>query len=192
MTPQKKTVRVHTLYCLPTPQYIKPSLVPRPLPDFACTLTERDRESSRLKVSTSKQVSAPRPLSSKRFTARTTTAQVTCTVLQIPRTSLAFFFVHDDSSLLLRRGVMHLPSSFCFHDPFWSAYTQNAFRCMLKHHLLATQYWRSSELLANVQADFTVRSITNWLHLHRHVAIITKTSPPFPVCVWEWPGTRLH
>ena len=75
ITPEKKTVKVHTLYCLPTPQYIKPSLLPRPLPDFACTLTERDRESSRLKVSASKQVSAPGPLSSKRLTARTTTAR---------------------------------------------------------------------------------------------------------------------
>jgi len=33
---------------------------------FACTLTERDRESSRLRVSTSKQVSVPGTLSSRR------------------------------------------------------------------------------------------------------------------------------
>ena len=41
---------------------------------FACTLTEKDRESSRMRASASKQVSVPGPLPSRRLRTRTRTA----------------------------------------------------------------------------------------------------------------------
>ena len=63
--------------------------------------------------------------------------------LYIRRTSLTicFFFVHGDSSPLFQCGAMRLPSEFCFQDPFWSAYTQNAFRYRCFHDWGVMEFW---------------------------------------------------
>ena len=126
---------------------------------FALTLTERLRESSRLRASESKQVSALWPLPSKRLRARAKTGQITCTYLELALPSVFPSMVIVAPCFDMKRCAC--PQPLLARSLLVSVLAKRLL-LMPTHRSLATQYLGSCYQTS--RQTFTVRLITNWPH----------------------------